>query len=153
MTPFQPGRRTAQAIAVSLVLLPAACSSSLEPSDVGLRLTSAVTVGTTAQQLQVAAIIENRTDGTFRSAGCLRPELVIDSLTPSGTWVVLDARQLDDLASCAAPFNVAPGTSQPFQTAFVRSDTAARFPRGVSLRLRAVPVSLGNAPAVRFALP
>lgn len=138
-------------IATTLVL--ASCTATTAPPIVYLRIESAATAGAPVQQLLVAAAIDNRGDAVFRSGGCLRPEIVIDSLTSTGTWVPLGTLQSDDLATCAQAFNVAPGQTQSFQTTFTRTDPATKFPRSVALRLRTVPVSLGDAPAVRFALP
>lgn len=143
--------RTLVMIATALAM--AACKGATAPKVVYLRIETAATTQAAVQELQVTAAIDNRGDGTFRSGGCLRPEIVIDSLNPTGTWVPLGVLQSDDLATCVTVFTVGPGQVQQFRTSFTRADPALKFPRGVPLRLRTVPVSLGDAPAVRFALP
>jgi hypothetical protein len=145
-------RRHVPVVAV-VALMSAACKAATAPPVVLFRLNSASTTTTPVQQLVVSGAIDNRSDAIFRSGGCLRPEIVIDSLTPAGSWVDLGTTQSDDLATCVTAFNVSPGRVQSFQTTFMRSNPPAAFPRGVALRLRTIPISLGDAPAIRFALP
>ena len=151
--PRSVARRALLASAVLSLAGLSACLKATEDKYVQLRLSTAVTTTTSPQQLVVNGAIDNVSDEIFRTTGCARPQLEIDSLTTAGAWVPLDARQFDDLMNCVTSFNVAPGQTQTFQATFVRADPAARFPRAVSLRLRAVPLSFGTVPAVRFALP
>ncbi len=117
----------------------------VEPGTLRLRVTDVQVSGSPVQSLRITGAIDNGTGTRFESGGCLRPTIEIDSATTGG-WAPLGVNQSDDLVQCITAFNVGPNTSQSFETSFVRSSTALPFPRGVSLRLRAKPLTGSDGP-------
>jgi hypothetical protein len=120
---------------------------------VTLKTTAYSATGSTVETLAISATLRNGTTTELRRMGCVRPELAIDSATATGGWVELPSTQQNEsLALCVSPYYiVAAGTSQSFETGFVRKSPATTFPRGVALRLRMVgptPESGPTAPII-----
>ena len=126
---------------------------SASPNSVRLRLTSATTASGTKETLTLRATIQNGTDTEFRRLGCTSPAVALDSATATG-WAELPAEQLASLAICVSPYYiVSAGTSQSFETSFVRTSPATRVPRGVALRLRVIGATPEAGPVAPVILP
>ena len=111
---------------------------SASPHSLRMRLTSATMSSGTKETLTLQATILNGTITEFRRLGCTRPALALDSASATG-WTELSAEQTESLAVCFSPYYIIPaGTTQSFETGFVRKSPATTFPRGVALRLRVV---------------
>jgi hypothetical protein len=141
------------ALAVVCTMLAAGCgTSTVEPAGLIFSVSSSEVIGSSPQILRVVGALTNNTSTVFRSGGCQRPDIAIDSATANG-WVPLGAKQEAELVLCVQAFNVTPGNTQQFQSTFVRSDTAWRFPRGVPLRLRALTITGDDGPTAAIVLP
>ena len=103
--------------------------------------------------LYIAATLQNGTTDELRRLCCTRPALALDSATATG-WVELSATQTESLALCFSPYYiVSAGTTQTFETGFVRKSSAKVFPRGVALRMRLVGPTPESGPTAPVALP
>ena len=126
---------------------------SASPNSVRMRLTSATMSSGTKETLTLQGAILNGTVTAFRRLGCTRPALALDSATATG-WTELSAEQTESLAVCFSAFYIIPaGTTQSFETAFVRKSPATTFPRGVALRLRVVGATPDAGPFATVILP
>ncbi|MBC7841670.1 MAG: hypothetical protein H7099_05135 [Gemmatimonadaceae bacterium] len=127
---------------------------SASPNSVRLKtLTVSVTAGP-SETLFIGATLQNGTSTELRRLGCTRPELALDSATATGGWVELSATQSESLAQCVSPYYiVAAGTTQAFETGFMRNSPARTFPRGVALRLRLVGPTPESGPTAPIILP
>lgn len=133
----------------------AGCASraTTEPlSGVSLRIASATTTATAVQQLRVRATIANDQSQRLVVGNCLEPSAAIDSATATG-WVELPSTQAISTAHCVAPLAIEARTSQTFDLVFNRANTAATFPRNVSLRLRIVLPDGVTGPVAPLVLP
>ena len=126
---------------------------STSPNSVRMKTTAVSVTEAPGEVLFIAATLQNGTNTELRRLGCVRPALAVDSATGTG-WAELSATQSESLALCVSPYYiVAAGTTQAFETGFVRKSPATKFPRGVALRLRLVGPTLDSGPTAPIILP
>lgn len=126
---------------------------SASPNSVRMKTTSISVTEAPNEVLYIAATLQNGTAEELRRFGCTRPALALDSATATG-WVELSATQTESLALCFSPYYiVSAGTTQTFETAFMRKSPAKAFPRGVALRMRLVGPTPESGPTAPVILP